>query len=68
MQSYKKLEYSRNNDVILRYTKGHFITPHSHVNYFLDMCDTKARMKEARAAGESLAELFLASDVIDTIL
>jgi orotate phosphoribosyltransferase len=68
MQGYKKLEYSRNNDVILRYTKGHFITPHSHVNYFLDMCDTKARMKEARAAGESLAELFLASDVIDTIL
>ena len=68
MQSYKKLEYSRNNDVILRYTKGHFITPHSHVNYFLDMCDTKARMKEARAAGEELAELYLASEVIDTIL
>ncbi|MBE5859097.1 MAG: orotate phosphoribosyltransferase [Butyrivibrio sp.] len=68
MQGYKKLEYSRNTDVILRYTKGHFITPHSHVNYYLDMCDTKARMKEARAAGESLAELYLATDVIDTIL
>ena len=68
MQGYKKLAYSRNNDVILRYTNGHFITPNSHVNYFLDMCDTKARMKEARAAAESLAEFYVASDVIDTIL
>ncbi len=68
MQSYKKLEYSGNSDVILRYTPGHFITPNSHVNYYIDMCDTKARMKEARAAGESLAEMYLSSDIIDTIL
>ncbi len=68
MQNYKKLEYSGNSDVILRYTPGHFITPNSHVNYYIDMTDTKARMKEARAAGESLAEMFLSSDIIDTIL
>ena len=68
MQGYKKLEYTGNTDVILRYTKGHFITPNSHVNYYIDLCDTKARMKEARAAGESLAEMYMASDVIDTIL
>ncbi len=68
MQGYQKVTYSRNSDVILRITPGHFITPHSHVNYYIDLCDTKARMKEARAAGESLAEMYLASDVIDTIL
>ncbi|SDB17443.1 orotate phosphoribosyltransferase [Butyrivibrio sp. INlla16] len=68
MQGYTKIEYSRNNDVILRNTKGHFITPNAHVNYFIDLCDTKARMKEARAAGESLAEFYIASEVIDTIL
>ena len=68
MQGYQKVTYSRNTDVILRITPGHFITPHSHVNYYIDLCDTKARMKEARAAGESLAEMYLASDVIDTIL
>lgn len=68
MQGYQKIEYSRNKDVILRITPGHFITPHSHVNYYMDLCDTKARMKEARATGESLAESYLASDVIDTIL
>jgi orotate phosphoribosyltransferase len=68
MQNYKKMEYSRNKDVLLRYTPGHFITPHSHVNYYIDLCDTKARMKEARAAGESLAEMYMTSDIIDTIL
>lgn len=68
MQDYQKLQYSRNSNVIMRYTKGHFITPHSHVNYFIDMCDAKARMSEARAAGESLAEMYMTSDVIDTIL
>ncbi|WP_026653145.1 phosphoribosyltransferase family protein [Butyrivibrio proteoclasticus] len=68
MQDYQKLQYSRNSNVIMRYTKGHFITPHSHVNYYIDMCDAKARMKEARAAGESLAEMYMSSDVIDTIL
>ncbi len=68
MQNYKKMEYPGNTDVILRYTPGHFITPNSHVNYYIDMCDTKARMKEARAAGESLAEMYLSSDIVDTIL
>ena len=68
MQNYKKMEYPGNTDVILRYTPGHFITPNSHVNYYIAMCDTKARMKEARAAGESLAEMYLSSDIVDTIL
>ncbi len=68
MQNYKKIEYPGHSDVILRVTPGHFITPHSHVNLYMDLCDTKARMKEARATGEALAEMYLTSDVIDTIL
>ena len=68
MQDYKKIDYTKNKDVVLRYIPGHFVTPNSHVNYYMDLCDTKARMKEARATGEALAEMYLASDVIDTIL
>ena len=68
MQGYTKIEYSGNKDVILRNTKGHFVTPNSHVNYFIDFCDAKARMKEARAAAESLSEFYIASEAIDTIL
>ena len=68
MQDYKKIDYAKNKDVVLRYVPGHFITPNSHVNYYMDLSDMKARQREARATGEELAELYLASDVIDTIL
>ncbi len=68
MDNYKKIDYHRNIDVVLRYVPGHFITPKSHVNYYMDLSDMKARQREARATGEELAELYLASDVIDTIL
>ena len=68
MQTYKKIDYSRNKDVVLRYIPGHFVTPHSHVNYYMDLSDMKARQREARATGEELAEMYLSSDQIDTIM
>jgi orotate phosphoribosyltransferase len=34
----------------------------------MDLSDMKSRQREARATGEELADLYLASDVIDTIL
>lgn len=68
MQDYKKIDYAKNKDVVLRYIPGHFITPNSHVNYYMDLSDMKSRQREARATGEELAEMYLASDVIDTIL
>lgn len=68
MQDYKKIDYQRNKDVVLRYIPGHFITPNSHVNYYMDLSDMKSRQREARATGEELAEFYNYSDVIDTIL
>lgn len=68
MQDYKKIDYSKNKDVVLRYIPGHFITPNSHVNYYMDLTDMKSRQREARATGEELAEFYLSSSVIDTIL
>lgn len=68
MQDYKKIDYTKNKDVVLRYIPGHFITPNSHVNYYMDLTDMKSRQREARATGEELADLYLSSDVIDTIL
>ena len=68
MQDYKKIDYSKNKDVVLRYIPGHFVTPNSHVNYYMDLSDMKSRQREARATGEELAEMYLASDVIDTVL
>lgn len=68
MQDYKKIDHQRNKDVVLRYIPGHFVTPNSHVNYYMDLTDMKSRQREARATGEELAEMYIASDVIDTIL
>ncbi len=68
MQDYKKIDHERNKDVVLRYIPGHFITPNSHVNYYMDLSDMKSRQREARATGEELAEMYIVSDVIDTIL
>ena len=39
MQAYKKIDFHRNKDVVLRYIPGHFITPKSHVNYYMDLSD-----------------------------
>ncbi len=68
MQAYKKIDYARNKDVVLRYIPGHFVTPNSHVNYYMDLSDMKSRQREARATGEEIAEFYLSSDIIDTIL
>ena len=68
MQDYKMIDYAKNKDVVLRYVPGHFITPNSHVNYYMDLSDMKARQREARATGEEMADMYLASTVIDTIL
>ena len=68
MQDYKKIDYATNKDVVLRYIPGHFITPYSHVNYYMDLTDMKCRQREARATGEELAQQYMISEVVDTIL
>ncbi|MBE5847252.1 MAG: orotate phosphoribosyltransferase [Lachnospiraceae bacterium] len=68
MQNYKKIDYPTNKDVVLRYIPGHFITPYSHVNYYMDLTDMKTRQREARATGEELAQQYMISDIVDTVL
>lgn len=68
MQDYKKIDFHKNKDVVLRYIPGHFITPRSHVNFYMDLSDMKARQREARATGEELAEMYYTTNIIDTIL
>lgn len=68
MDNYKKIYHPSNNDVVLRYVSGHFVTPNSHVNYYMDLSDMKCRQREARATGEEIANLYSFSTQIDTIL
>lgn len=61
--------YSKVDELIsLRIYNGHFATPHSHVNYYIDMTNLKARQNEAAAAGGILAQRYSASAVVDTVI
>ena len=60
--------HSEVSEIPLRAAKGHFATTHSHINYYIDMTNTKHRLSEARQAARELAVKYHASEYVDTIL
>lgn len=62
-----KIETSSPNLYLCGY-KGHFVTGHSHINYYIDITSQKSSLTEARAVAKALAAHYKASTVIDTIL
>ena len=68
MKEYEKLPSKKFSNVILRVVPGHFVTPNSHVNYFMDMAAIMRRQSEAKAAAEALAQYYSVGTVIDTIV
>ena len=68
MEDYVKIPNKRYPEILLRVFKGHFVTPNSHVNYFIDMSALKARQSEANAIAEAIAEQYSATTTVDTIL
>ena len=63
-----KIRAKEHPDVILKAIPGHFVTPNSHVNYFLDMTTLKCRLSEASAAARALSGQISATTVVDTIV
>ena len=55
-------------DVVLPAIPGHFVTPNSHVNYYLNMTYLKHRLSEASAVAKALSERIAATTVVDTIV
>ena len=55
-------------DIILKVSKGHFATGHSHINYYIDVTAQKFCLTEARKVALELAKEYRASTMIDTIL
>ena len=68
MQEMIKIPLAQNPDVILKAIPGHFITPNSHVNYYLDMTTIKSRLSEASAAAKELSKQINPSTIVDTIV
>ena len=59
---------SRNSNVPLKIAQGHFVTSHSHINYYMDMTTLNARQREAELAAQALAPVYSNETVVDTIL
>ncbi|EET62521.1 hypothetical protein BRYFOR_05556 [Marvinbryantia formatexigens DSM 14469] len=56
------------SNVVLRVIPGHFVTNHSHINYYVDMTFLKARKSEAEGAARILARNYENTTYIDTIV
>lgn len=59
---------SKNRDVPLKIAQGHFVTSHSHINYYMDMTTLKTRQSEAELAAQALVPRYIANTIVDTIL
>ena len=68
MQDMIKIRLKENDKVVLKAIPGHFITPNSHVNYYLDMTTIKSRLSEASAAAKELSKKISPETIVDTIV
>ena len=59
---------TKNSNLYLRVSKGHFATSHSHINYYIDVSAQKARLSEAKAVAKDLAPHYKTTTIVDTIL
>ena len=51
----------------LRIAKGHFVTNHSHINYYIDITYQKTRLSEARDSASPRVSTFIKDTPVDTI-
>lgn len=68
MQEMIKIPLKENPNVVLKAIPGHFVTPNSHVNYYLDMTTIKSRLSEASAVAQELSKQIDPATIVDTIV
>ena len=57
------------SDLVLRVSKGHFVSSHSHSNYYIDVAAQKSRLSEAKAVARELCSSYnYSTKIVDTIL
>lgn len=62
------LRSDKNPKARIKIMQGHFARSHSHVNTYIDISTIKCRCDHAREAARVLAEAYLSSTDIDTIV
>lgn len=68
MQGYTKVNCKRAPEVFMKVVPGHFVTPNSHINYYIDMTTMKSRLSEAQNAARALAQDYVATTIVDSIV
>ncbi len=59
---------TKQKNLYLRITPGHFATSHSHINYYIDVTTQKTRLSEASAVAKELVGHYSANTIVDTVL
>ena len=59
---------TKSHDLYLSVSKGHFVTNHSHMNYYINITTQKSCLNEARAVAKALLPTYKMSTIVDTIL
>ncbi len=59
---------TKNRNLFLRVSHGHFATSHSHINYYIDVTTQKTRLSEADALAKELVSFYRSNTIVDTIL
>ena len=59
---------TKQKNLFLRVSKGHFATSHSHINHYIDVTMQKSRLSEAKAVAKELVSYYSQNTIVDTIL
>ncbi|MFU0833137.1 MAG: Orotate phosphoribosyltransferase [Oscillospiraceae bacterium] len=63
-----QIHCNQNREIVLSIIPGHFATSHSHVNYYIDMTGIKHHYRIAKQAAEFMAQQYVHSVPVDTIV
>ena len=59
---------TKQKNLYLRVSKGHFATSHSHINYYIDVTSQKTRLSEASNVAKELVSYYHLNTIVDTVL
>ena len=63
-----KVNSAKNSRISIKIIPGHFAITHSHINFYIDMTDIKYKSKFAKQAAECMAQQYVNSISVDTIV
>ena len=68
MKPMLKIPSRRYPNIMLKVIPGHFVTPNSHINNYIDLTTMKTRQSEAVEVAKAISETYASSTIVDTIV